>query len=89
MQKRTEFEKILKTAIVSAFTFAVALIWRDFFVSFLEIFVPTGNAIYYELIFAIIATIFIIFMIYVFIRTEREAEYLLRKMNASKGRKKK
>jgi hypothetical protein len=89
MAKRTEFEKILKTSVISAFTFAVALIWRDFFVVFVEHFVPQSNAIYYQLVFAILVTLIVAVAIYVFVRTEREAEYLFNKIKIRNRRKKK
>jgi len=89
MAQRREIEKAMKSALIGAFTFAAALIWKDFFTELIEQFVPQGDAIYYQLLAAGVATVIIIIAIYVVMKTEYEAEHLFRKMSAKKRRKKK
>ncbi|MBT3323518.1 hypothetical protein HN681_01635 [archaeon] len=70
--------RIIKTSIVTAFTLVAAFIWRDVIIDAIDLFFPT-SAIYYEFLAAIIVTIFVIIAIYITLKTESEAEYLLKK----------
>jgi hypothetical protein len=65
---------IIKTSIVTAFTIATALIWKDVIIDGIKIFVPQGDVFFYKLVAAIIATLIIIVAIYVWLRTESSAE---------------
>lgn len=75
---------IIQTSIVTAFTIAAALIWKDVIVEFIEMVVPSGGALVYKFIAAILATAFVVVAIYAVLETESEADRMIKKM---KGRK--
>ncbi|MFH1325462.1 MAG: DUF5654 family protein [archaeon] len=80
---------IVQTSIVTAFTIAAALIWKDIFTEFVEIFFPQ-DILFYKFIAAIIATVFVILAIYVTLRTEQGAEEIVRTIkNMNKEKRKK
>lgn len=70
---------ITKTVVVGAFTFATALIWRDFIVDVLHTFLPSGELLT-DLLAAVIATIILISLVYIFLKTEEETEYVIKKI---------
>lgn len=70
---------IIKTAIVSAFTIAAALIWKDVITDSIGIIFP-GEELLYKLITAIIATIIVVIAIYLILRAQAETEVVLRKI---------
>ena len=70
---------IIKTSIVTAFTLAAALIWKDVIIEAIELFVP-GDALIYKFLAAIVATILVIIAIYVVLETESEAEAALKRI---------
>ncbi|MFH1455356.1 MAG: DUF5654 family protein [archaeon] len=78
MEKIT-FTRIFKTSIVTALTVAVAFIWRDVILNIIHYFFPSNGVVYYELIIAIIATIFAVILIYFVLKTEFEAEKVFKK----------
>ncbi len=71
---------IIQTAIVTAFTIAAALIWRDAIIEIIEQLVPPGEEVFYKIVAALIATVVAIIAIYLFVKTEEEAEYVLKKL---------
>ena len=71
-------KQIIHTAIISAFTFVTALIWRDVILDFIKVFVPPSNQLLYKFLTALIATIIIFLIIYLFVKTEHKA-YSFRK----------
>ena len=83
---RIALRTITKTIVVGAFTFAAALIWREFIVDVLHLFIPEGQLLG-DFIAAVIATIVLIAFVYIFLKTEDEAEYVIKKIK--KRRKKK
>ncbi len=84
---RIALKTITKTIVVGAFTFAAALIWREFIVDVLNIFLPQGE-ILIDFIAAVIATIILIAFVYIFLKTEDEAEYVIKKINKKRKKKK-
>lgn len=76
---------IIKTSIVTAFTIAAALIWKDVIVEFIELVVPSGGTLLYKLIAAVLATGFVIVAIYAILETESEANRMIKKMKGRKG----
>ena len=70
---------IVQTSIVTAFTIAAALIWKDVITEFIESVVPAGNTLTYKFIAAVVATVFVIIAIYVLLETEQEAEKVFRR----------
>lgn len=80
---------IVKTSIVTAFTIAAALIWKDVIEELIYLFFP-GDVFLYKFLAAIIATIFVIVAIYLVLKTEAEAESIIktiRNMNKTKKEK--
>lgn len=72
---------VIKTAIISAFTFITALIWRDVITGILNSIVPVGgNKLLYQFITAIIATILIFILLYIYLRTESQTDIFLKKV---------
>ena len=84
---RVTISGIVKTSIVTAFTIAAAFIWKDVITEVIDLFVPTGEQLFYRFIAAIIATIFVIIAIYVVLKTEAEAEYLIQRITHPKHKK--
>ncbi len=80
MPRHPSTKTIIQTAIVTAFTIAAALIWRDAITEIIEQLVPPGEEALYKVIAAVIATILVIIAIYVLLKTEEEAEYVLKKL---------
>ena len=82
-------ERVVKSALITAFSIAAALLWRDFIVSAIAQFVPQ-NALQYEFLAALIATVLIVVVIIIIFKTEEEAQsfYKLYKKNGKKKKKK-
>jgi hypothetical protein len=70
---------IVKTSIVTAFTIAAALIWKEVIIEGIEKFFPSGDIFYYKIIAAAIATVIVVIVIYVILKTEEEAEVVVKK----------
>ncbi len=83
MAKET-VESIIKSSIVMAFSIAAALIWKDVIMDLIEIFVPAREEIFYKLLAAVLATILVIIAIYIFLKTESEAEIIMKSLNKKK-----
>jgi hypothetical protein len=79
---------IIKTSIVTAFTIAAALIWKDLVTQIIERFVPPGEKLLYNFIAAILATIVVIIVIYIILKTESEVEVVFKKLKKNKKNKK-
>jgi len=80
---------VVKTSIVTGFTIAVALMWKDIFSSTIKIFFPE-DVLFYQFLGVIIATVFAIIAIYVVLKTEYEAETIIkgwRHINKAKRKK--
>jgi len=80
---------IIKTSIVTAFTIAAAFIWKDVILEFIQLILPSANELLYNFIAAILATIVVIALIYLFLETESEVEFLITKMRKHKSKSKK
>ena len=80
---------IIKTSVISSFSFAAALIWRDVIIEAIETLFPTNEQLLYKLIVAVLATIIVIIAIYVIIKTEDEAAYLYKTYTKRHKKKKK
>lgn len=70
---------IIKSAIVTAFSIAVALIWKDLIIETIELFFPASEAFYFKILIAVIATIVLIIIIYTVLKTENEAEQIFKR----------
>ena len=71
---------IVKTSIVTAFTIAAALIWKDVISEAIELLVPPSDKLFYKFIAAVIATIIVIIAIYVILKTEPKAEFVINRL---------
>jgi len=77
---------IIQTSIVTAFTIATALIWKDVIVEFIELVFPSEGALLYKFIAAILATGLVIVAIYAVLETESEADKVIKRMKRRNGR---
>lgn len=75
---------VVKTSLVTAFTIAAALIWKDVIVEFIELVVPSGQTLIYKVIAALFATVLIIIAIYVVLQTEYEAKHIAARLKKNK-----
>ena len=66
--------EIIRGAIISAFTIAAALIWKDFFTAAIERFIPPNDQLLTQFVAAAIATIAIIIALRLFLRAEETTE---------------
>jgi hypothetical protein len=80
---------VIRTGIITAFTFVTALIWKDVLISAIEKFFPASDALKYEFYLAIIATFILILIIYIVFKTESEIEYLVERVKRAEAEKKK
>ena len=87
MSNEVSMGEIIKTSIVAAFTIAAALIWKDVITDIINIIIPPSNRVFYKFIAAIIATLIIIIAIYLILRTESEAEKIVRIFEKKKRKK--
>jgi type VI protein secretion system component VasK len=85
--KKFKLTTIIKTSLVTAFTFATALIWKDAMLKIIENYVPAQKVVQYILVTAFLATVILISLIYIFLQTEREAEIVLQKIIKHKKKK--
>lgn len=76
---------IIKTSIVTAFTIAAALIWKDVIEEIIKVLFPS-DILFYKFIFAIIATILVVIAIYLILKTEESAEGFWKELKKKKKR---
>lgn len=84
----TSIKKIINTSLISAFTIAAALIWKDVIIEGISIFFPSQDQFVIKLLVAIIATVLIVVSIYTIMKTESEAEMVYQKFKNRKSVKK-
>ena len=77
---KQDINQVIKTMTVTAFTIATAFIWKDVILDTIDAFVPPGEDLFYKFIVAVIATIMVLIAVYVLLKTENEAEYLLKRL---------
>lgn len=78
--KKVKIGEVIKAAILSAFTIATALIWKDIIMEAIALFFDKKDQIIYEIITALIATFILIIAISIILKTEDEAEYIVKKI---------
>ena len=71
---------IIQTSIVTAFTIAAALIWKDVIIEFIDLVFPSEGALFYKFLAAILASVLVVLAIYAILQTESEADKMFRKM---------
>ena len=80
---------IIKTSIITAFTIAAALIWKDVITDTIELIVPPGEEIFYKFLAAVLATALVVIAIYIILETQHEAETVIKKIKEKKNKKNK
>ena len=71
---------VINSSLITAFTIAAALIWKDVITELIELLIPNNGQLFSQLIAAILATIFVIGAIYIILKTEDEAESVVKKI---------
>jgi len=84
---RVTTKGVIKTAIVSAFTIATALIWKDFISGVIIKIVPPSELLFYQFLAALISTIILIIVLYLILKTGSEAEIVLKKIKPKNNKK--
>ena len=79
-------EHIVRSSIVTAFTIAVALIWKDVFTEAVNTFIPPGEHLVAQFVSAAFATALIIIVLKVFLSGEEKAEEIQGKLEGAGGR---
>lgn len=78
---------IIQTSIVTAFTIAAALIWKDVIEGTLKKLFPTGDLLIYQFLVAVLATIIVVIAIYLTLKAEAETEGVMKKWKKRKLKK--
>jgi len=79
---------IIKTSIVTAFTIATALIWKDVIVDIITMFVPAEEQLFYKILVAVIATVIMVAVIYLILEAQKETEVVWKKYKDRKHKEK-
>lgn len=74
IQKLSDIRVLVLTSIVSALAFVVGLFWNEAIKAAIEQIVPQGEGLFYKFLAAIIVTIAVVFVIYLFVHSQRVAE---------------
>lgn len=77
MARKKPQDHIVRSSIVTAFTIAVALIWKDVITDAIEKLIPARDELYAQFFAALAATILVIIAIKVFVRADEEVEHIL------------
>ncbi len=77
-------KSIINASIVSAFTIAAALIWKDVITGFIDLFVPPGEELFFKFVAAAIATLLVIVAIYILLKTESKAGSIIKKFGKNR-----
>lgn len=72
--------EVIQKSIVTAITLTAALIWKDILVEMIELLVPPDKELLYKAGLAAIVTSLLIVAIYPLLKTESEAEKVLREI---------
>lgn len=81
---KVTIEGIVITSIITAFTIAAALIWKDVIIDIIKLIVSPGEELFFKFVAAVFATLILIIAIYVILKTEREAEIFIKKLKVKK-----
>ena len=77
MPYKTSIRRVIHTSIITAFSLAAALIWKDVIMDAIKYVVPPGEMLFYKFLAALIATGIVILAIYIILKTEQEASSFL------------
>lgn len=81
---RLRIGHFVQTALITAFTIAAALIWKDVIIEAIELIVPASEELLFKLLAALIATIVAVIGITAVLKTEAEAEHVFRNIGKKK-----
>ena len=84
--RKISIEGIIKTSIVTAFTIATALIWKDVITDAIQKFFPASDILLYEFLTALIATIILIVVLYAILKTEEETEIVWKRFHTKNNK---
>jgi hypothetical protein len=80
MARPIALKRVIHTALISAVSIATALIWKDVVINTIRTFVQPEDALIYEFLVALIATIILIAALYLYLKTESQAEFVMKKL---------
>ncbi|MBU0466416.1 MAG: hypothetical protein KJ718_04975 [Nanoarchaeota archaeon] len=82
MTRPISIKRAIDAAILSAFSIATALIWKDVVIDIIEMVAPPKEALIYKIIVATVATVLLIIVLYIILKTESEAEFVMKKLKS-------
>lgn len=74
----------VEQAVIYGFTLVVAFFWKDVIEEFIEVIVPPGEALFAKFTAAIIATILVVVLIYIILRSEKQAEKMFKQIKKTR-----
>jgi hypothetical protein len=81
--KKLDFRGVIITAIITALAFVVGLFWRDAIAETIDLLAPRGEGLLYSYITAIVATVFVVVMAYILMKTQDiKIKHLLERVNS-------
>ena len=72
--------KVVRDAIISAFSIAAALIWKEFIIEFIEQVIPEQSQLVFKFMTAVAATIVVMIIIFFFLKTEKKAYRIIKEV---------
>ena len=78
-------KKVLQNTVINALTIATALIWVDVIKSLIEGLVPYKSQLEYKFGAAVIATLLVSLILYVFVKAEEKAERVIKELEEEFG----
>lgn len=75
--RRYDPRETIHTAIITAFTIAAALVWKDVIDAAIDRFIPAPEALLFKLLAALLATLAVIIAILLVLKTEEEVDDLI------------
>ena len=68
--KALDFRGFMVSAIITAMAFVCGLFWRDAISETIAVFTPAGEGILYSYVAAILATVFVVILAFVLMKTQ-------------------
>lgn len=76
----TDVKTIFLTSILTALALVVGLFWNDAIKTAIEQVIPKGESLFYKFLAAIIVTVIVVIISYIFVRGHRLAEKQLKEI---------
>lgn len=77
-------QEIIATSVISAFTIATGLMWKDVIAGLIQLLVPLSEELFFQLLAASLATVVSVVAIYTILKTEHKAETAVKKIKYKK-----